>query len=253
LNGLRSALGLLTRLPVGDHGGGEDAGLRWFPVVGVLVGLIGGGVYSLAYRFLPSLLAAVLAVAAGAVVTGALHEDGLADTADALGSGASGEEALRIMRDPSLGTFGVLALTTASVWKIAALGALGPVWALTALVVGGTLGRTAAVVLIAVTEPARPDGLAHSVAGGASRAGTWWAVVSGVAVAAAALGPWAPGAVALVAGSAWLVRRTALRRVGGITGDLLGACEQVAELVVLTLVAGAAWFGDHPWWAGPVR
>src|SRR5918996_733290 len=102
-----------------------------------------------------SLLGAVVAVALGILLTGAFHEDGLGDSFDALGSGLSGEAALRIMRDPRLGTYGTTALTLSVVWRVVALGSLNPAGAVAGLVMAHSLGRVGAVVLLGLSPPAR--------------------------------------------------------------------------------------------------
>ncbi len=113
---LRTATAFMTRLPVGAPEGGDLAAACWaFPVAGLLIGAIAGGLLAAAWTFgAPPLVAALLALAAMAALTGALHEDGLADTADGLGGG-SPERKLEIMRDSRVGAFGVLALVFAAV------------------------------------------------------------------------------------------------------------------------------------------
>jgi adenosylcobinamide-GDP ribazoletransferase len=251
VSGFRAAVSFLTRLPVG---GGTDAGLAraapWFPTVGGVVALTMAATYAVGYRALPSLLAALISVTVGILLTGAFHEDGLADSADALGSGAPAEAALVIMRDSRLGTFGTLAVVVSVLWRVLALGSLGPRWAVAALLMAHALGRAGAVVAMLVTPAARTDGLGRAGVLGVTRSGTVWAVGSALLYSGVAAGIWAlPGAVVVAVAVLWF-RRASIKRMGGVTGDLLGACEQVGEMGVLAVAAVASWGGSIPWWAG---
>ena len=248
MSGFRAAITFLTRLPVGTAQG-MDGAVGWFPLVGALVGLAVGGAYALLYPWVPSLLGAVVAVSFGAFLTGAIHEDGLGDSFDALGSGATGDEAMRIMRDSPLGTYGTIAVVVSLLWRVMALGSLSPAEAVAGMVMAHGLARAAAVCLMAITRPARPDGLGHAGVSSATEPGVWFAVATGLAISFLATGWWAVPAVALAVLVVVVLRRAALARVGGVTGDLLGACEQVAELLALAVVAVAAWQGWAPWWS----
>jgi adenosylcobinamide-GDP ribazoletransferase len=248
--GLRRAIVLLTRIPLGaeSHPSSLTGIAPWFPVVGALVGLIVAGVYAVLYPWMPSLLAAPIAVLAGIGVTGAFHEDGLADTFDALGAGASREQALAVMRDSRLGTYGVVALTGSVLLRVVALGSMGPWSALAGLVAAHALARSGSVVLMATTPPARTEGLGRSGVVGADTRGAVVAVVIGLALTVLALGWWAVGAGMLVALTTLTIRRMSLRRLDGITGDGLGAGEQLGEVSVMVLVSVAGWQGWMPWW-----
>lgn len=252
MSGFRDALAFLTRVPVGREAAEEgiEKASSWFPVVGALVGLAVAGIYAAAYPWLPSLLAAMIAVGAGIWLTGAFHEDGLADSFDALGSGATGEEALAIMRDPRLGTYGTTAVVLSVVWRVVAVASLAPAAALAGLVMAHSLGRAGSVALMALTPAARPDGLGRSGVSGVTQGGVWFAILTGLAVSSVAAGPWVGPAVIAVALTVIALRRVGVRRVDGITGDLLGGCEQVSEMLILAIIAGAAWQGWAPWWAG---
>lgn len=252
MSSLRQAVALLTRFPVGKAEIGFTSGAMWFPFVGALIGMAVAAVYVSLYSWMPSLLCAVVAIAVGVWLTGALHEDGLADSLDALGSGAIGDEALEIMRDSRLGTHGTLALVISIVGRIIALGSLGPVGAAAGLVMAHSLARTGAVTLMVTTPPARPDGLGRSAASAVTVREASIAVVSGLGLATAVAGWWVIPAVTGTGLTVLVLRRLATRRIGGMTGDVLGACEQVAELLVLATVATAAWQGWSPWWAAPV-
>ncbi len=235
--GLGLALQFLTRLPVPGGAapalGDMAASLRWYPAVGVLVGAIAALVWWLAVQVLPVLPAAILATAAGILLTGALHEDGLADTADGTG-GTTRARALEIMRDSRIGTFGVLALGLVVGAKITALASLPVAAVPLVLIAGHAASRAAMVLAIATGRPARADGAAAAMAGGPGPAGL--AVALGCAAAALiACGivlPWSAvdgGIAGLVLGHVAL-RLVVERRLGGYTGDTLGAVQQVGEV-----------------------
>ncbi len=241
---LFGAAAFLTRLPLGRPAPlpGALAQASWaFPVVGAAIGLWGGVAYGIALSLgLPTAAAALLAVLATALATGALHEDGLADTADGLGGGRDREQALAIMRDSRSGAFGVLALVFSVGLRAAALAvfvAAGP--AIAALIAAHAGGRGLLPLVLRALEPARADGLGATA--GRPEAGMAWsaaAIAAVVAVLALGLGR---GLLALLlAGlAAALLASLARRRLGGYTGDVLGAIEQGGETAML-LVA-AAW------------
>ncbi len=234
----RIAAAFLTRLPVDAGADASPAMLarasRCFPLVGLLVGLCSGIAFAIATSLsLHPLLAALFAVAATVGVTGALHEDGLADVADGFGGGAEREDKLAIMRDSRIGTFGVLALTLSVLARVAALAALATPAAATAALIAAHAGSRGFVAVVMQREPlARQDGMA-AAAGRPSAAAAWWALGLGAAIALiAAQGPaiiaFGAGAVAALG-----VVRLARQQIGGYTGDVLGAIQQAAEIVIL--------------------
>lgn len=235
-------MGLLTRVPVPVQprpGGDLARAVGWFPVVGLGIGAVVGLAVAGGGMLFPPLVAAALAVGIGLLLTGAFHEDGLADTFDALGSCRDRPAALQIMKDSRIGTFGAAALLVALVCKIAALAALPGPAALLAAMSAATIGRGAAGAVTGFAPPARPNGLGVDYLRAVPR---WRGVVAAAValVAAAALLGWQvlPAAVS-AAGTAAIVTAWALRRLGGVTGDVLGAVAQLAELAVLvTLSAG---------------
>ena len=246
---LRLAWAFLTRLPGGAHPETDrnlGRSVGWFPLVGAVIGGLSGAVYWALHGPLGTLLAAVLAVAAGVVGTGGFHEDGLADTADALG-GSTQERRLEIMKDSRVGAFGVLALVLATLVRVFAVSSLAATDGLIALVVAHMLGRTTAVAMMGAAPAVSDTGLGHSYGAHLPRA---WTAVAVVVSSAVPAGLGLPGAVSLAAATAgavlvWLVAR---RAFGGITGDVLGATEQVAEMAVL--VSAAALVSTHGWsWA----
>lgn len=237
------AVQFLTRLPTppprfhAPDAVGRSA--RYFPFAGQLVGLISGLVLIAAARIWTGWLPALLAVAAGILVTGGLHEDGLADTADGLGGGRTRERRLAIMKDSTIGVFGVLAVGLVLAAKIGALSALPPWTAAAALILVHGLARAACVAAMAVLP----------YAGSASAAKEGQPVRPSATVAAVAilLAAWplafAPGwSLALLAGAAAaaLPAIAAHRLIGGRTGDILGAVEQMFEVGFLLGLAALA-------------
>lgn len=238
---LRRACAFLTRLPGGAHPETDrelGRSVPWFPVVGAVVGALSGGVYWALHGPLGPSLAAVTAVAAGAVTTGGFHEDGLADTADALG-GTSRARRLEIMKDSRVGVFGVLALVLSTLVRVFAISSLDPLDGVIALVVAHMLGRTTAVALMASAPTASGTGLGHSYTAHLPRV---WTATAIIVSSAAAAGLGLVGAVSLVAAAAAaaVVGLVAQRAFGGVTGDVLGAAEQAGEMAVLVSAAGLA-------------
>lgn len=209
----------------------------WFPLVGGAVGALAGCV---AYVTAPTLgppVAGALAAAALAGITGALHLDGLADCADGLGVRGDRSRRLTVMRDPSIGAFGALALLLWLVLVVEALAGLDRGEALRALVVAAATGRWAALLHARLALPARPDGLGASFAVAPSALAI--ATVSAGAGAGLLLGV-RNGAAALAAGFVAALMVTAWSRValGGRTGDTLGASVTLAEVAVLLTLLG---------------
>ncbi len=236
----RSALALLTRLPVRAPAAlaAWPRACRTFPLVGVVVGLAAAIVFAVAAQLdLPRTVAAVLALAAAMLITGALHEDGLADTADGFGGGSDREAKLGIMRDSRIGTYGVLALALTMLGRVAALASLGVPMAAAALIAAHAVSRASLVVVMHREAPARTDGLAVSV-GQPGRGDAWWAVGIAGAIALIVLGPGtALVSVVVAAAAGFIVAALARRQIGGYSGDTLGAVQQAAELAVLLAVA----------------
>ena len=238
-DGLRLAVTTLTVLPV--RGGRVDrsaaaVAMAVAPGVGALLGLLLAGLHE-GLRALgsPTLVAAGVTVAAGALLTRGLHLDGLADTVDALGSYRTGPAALDIMKKPDIGPFGVVALAATVLIQAAALTEAGP-WA---VVTAWATGRLAISVACRRGVPAaRPQGLGALVAGTVPLPAVLLgaAAVAGLAAAAVPGRPWqGPAAVAGALLAVLLLLHHAVRRFGGITGDVLGAAVETA--VTLTLVA----------------
>jgi adenosylcobinamide-GDP ribazoletransferase len=236
------ATGLLTRLPVAapETENASIAEASWaFPAVGAGIGMIAAVTFFVASSIgLGAWPAALLAVLVTVVVTGALHEDGLADTVDGFGGGRDRDAKLAIMRDSRHGTYAILALVFSVGLRAGTLVAIGsPIEAGLALIAAHAASRGALPVIMRWLVPARDDGLG-AAAGTPSPAAMLVAMAIGIFVAIGMLGP-IRGAVALllmgvaVAASAELARR----QIGGYTGDTLGAFQQIGEIVMLLAAA----------------
>ena len=244
MSGLRAAMAFLTRVPVPAPPEAIATSMAWFPVVGALIGLAGALAYAAALLVVPPVLGAALATAALVVLTGALHEDGLADSADAWGGASTRENALRILDDPSHGTYGVVALVLGLLLRVSALAAMTPLAALLILPAAHALSRAAMVGVLATTPPARSAGLGARYAAFASRRTLAAALAAALIIGFGLVGPASVALVAAAAVGGWLVRRLALRSIGGVSGDVLGATQQVTEvaiLVVATALVMAGW------------
>jgi adenosylcobinamide-GDP ribazoletransferase len=229
----------LTRLPTPAlrefEPGWIGRSARWFSLVGQVVGVLAAAVFFGAGRIWTGAAPAVLAMGAGVWITGAFHEDGLADTADGLGGGTTAQARLEIMKDSRVGTYGVLALILTVGLRIAAL-AIMPGWrGAVALVAAHGFGRAAAVAAMA-TQPY--VGAASTAKAGASPQdpGKANALFAGlVALWPFALMPLHSAllSIALAGAAAFVVTLLAQRLIGGRTGDTLGAVEQAAETAAL--------------------
>jgi adenosylcobinamide-GDP ribazoletransferase len=252
VRGLLGAVSFLTRVPVG---GGERrpeelAGfVPWFPVVGAGVGLAVAGIYAASRMLLPPLPAATVAVVAGICLTGAFHEDGLGDTADAFAGGWDRDSTVRILKDPRLGTFGVLAVAASLLLRVGAVAALAPGAALAALPAAHALSRAAAVATMTALPAAGETGLGASYALALSRPRALAGAAAGLAIAVLLLGVTALWAAAAAAVAAAVTGRLAVRRIGGVTGDVLGAVQQLGEMLTLLAAVAAAAAGR---WESPV-
>lgn len=235
---MRRAVGFLT--PLGGSSTPAPAALPWFPVVGALIGLAVGAAWWGGAALWPLPVAAALAVAADLVLTGMLHVDGLADSADALLPPVSRERRLEIMRDPRSGAFGVVTVVVMLLLRFSVFASLPPT-SLTPLVVAGiwAMSRAAMAVTACVVPYARTQGLA-SVFLGASPA-LIVAVGLPLSLALGWLGtdPHLRGvlAVAGCAVAAAAIVAFAHAKLGGFTGDVLGACGMVGETAALLILA----------------
>lgn len=247
---IRASLVFLTRIPAGWMGApivrpDFRRAARVFPVVGAIVGAVGGAVLLLAtWLGEPPFLAAALAVGATFLFTGGLHEDGLADTADGFGGGATAERKLEIMDDSRIGTFGAVVLVLAMLLRIGALAELAgaaPLGAALALVAAEAVSRAALVRLWQELPAARLAGLAHET-GPPDHHSMLIAIGAGGLIALVLVWP-GIGFTAAVAGvllsiaATYIFTRITAQAIGGRTGDTLGACQQIAAVAFLLGVA----------------
>lgn len=245
------SVGFLSRLPVPDrffegHDGSLTRASRAFPLAGMVVTAPAAVILGLTLGArLEPLVAALLAYALIAMTTGALHEDGLSDAADGLGATRDRERALTIMRDSRIGSFGAAALILSYGLRASALAAvatvLGPLATLAAFLAVAALSRAAMVWHWRVLPPARTDGLAVAM-GGPDGASALFSTVSAAVIAAllvgAAAGPvQALGAMAAAAAATAGFSRYVRSRLGGQTGDTIGATQQLSEIAALLALA----------------
>ena len=241
---IRIAISLCTRLPLAPAGAitdGAVARASWaLPVAGMLVGALSAAIYWLAERLhVPTQPAAVLALAASILLTGAIHEDGLADSADGLG-GKTRERKLEIMRDSRIGTFGACALAISLLVRFSAIASIDdPRSVAIALVVAHTTAR-AVLPAFMLLPAARPDGLSS---GAGQPPVQSVAIAIGFGVVALGLGFGAGGMLVgtvVLAAIVALFARLAREKIGGQTGDVLGALEQTAEGALMLIAAALA-------------
>jgi adenosylcobinamide-GDP ribazoletransferase len=249
------ALQFFTRLPIPAWVGFEAAWLqhasRYFPLVGVVVAAIAAGVYYAAALVLPAPVAAVLSTAASIYITGAFHEDGFADTCDGFGGGMTKERALEIMKDSRVGAYGAIGIVCMLATKLSGLAMLPPRVAVAALFVAHPLSRLAATALIWRLDYVRGEGKAKPLAQQMTNAEFAIAALTCLLPAACLLATdaMAPAAmlaaiVAATAAALWL-GRLFVRRLGGYTGDCLGAVQQLAEALIY--IAVLATLGHGAW------
>lgn len=243
MSGLVLATRYLTIVPLGRGRIEGDAAalgraIGWFPVVGLGIGLVVAAVERTAGTLFPGMLVALLTVTVWKLVTGGLHLDGLADCLDGLGGHDPGQR-LQIMSDSRIGAFGAMGLILFLLLEIASIVEISPSARWRTLVAAPAVARSTPAVLATLFPPAKGDGQGARFHGAVGRGGAAAGVLVATLAAVGFLG-W-PGLVALVAS---LLAATAAgsfltRRLGGITGDVLGAAVELSELVVLLVVA--AW------------
>jgi adenosylcobinamide-GDP ribazoletransferase len=238
-----TALGYFTRVPVPRWVGYEphylNGAARYFPLVGVIVGAFGALIYLAASRFFPPGIAVLLSMAATLFVTGAFHEDGLADCIDAFGGAYSREDVLRIMQDSRIGAFGAISLVISLALKWQTLAALPPSRAAWLMVAAHAASRACAISYLVTLDYVRAEGKAKAVAQRMTHGAFACALVFGV--------PWLfwPDwrGGCLIAAVLFFLRialgRYFVRRIGGYTGDCLGFAQQVFELAIY--LTGVAW------------
>ena len=244
---MTAALQFLTRLPVPFARPREDLGLAWFPAVGLLLGAILAAA-DLGLRSLPTrpppLLESSLLVVLLLFLTGGLHADGLMDNCDAVFAHATPERRLEIMRDPRVGSFGVIGFAAVLLLKVAAVDALPAAVRSQSLLLAPVLGRWAIVLLAAAFPYGRARGLGAPVKAAATLRLAALASILPI-VACVAVGPGGAWLLVVAGASAWLLGWSLARVLPGLTGDCYGAGCEVVEAVVL-LTAGLGLAGPGP-------
>jgi adenosylcobinamide-GDP ribazoletransferase len=242
------AVGFFTRIPVPQFGDFKTEELnhaaKYFPLVGVLIGLVGALLFFAANLVFPQSIAVLISMASTIWLTGAFHEDGLADSMDGLGGAFEREQALTIMQDSRLGTYGAIALFFALFGKFQLLSHMHPAFVPLVLVAAHALSRLAAVWVMATADYVKPNGkarpLATQITGGhlatANLFGLLPMLLILVLLAAFRHSPWVIAKLVLMVLLPMLLawvwwRAKLLKRLGGYTGDTLGATQQITELV----------------------
>ena len=241
------AVGFFTRIPVPSFADFQESELnhsaKYFPLVGIIVGLVGAGVYAISAQFLPQNIAVLISMVSTIYLTGAFHEDGLADSADGLGGGWAREQILTIMQDSRLGTYGAVALFLMLLAKFQLLSSLDSYFVPFALIAGHALSRLSAVYVMATLSYTKPAGKAKPLATQIN------AIDLSVASVFGLLPFFAIIALLLVNNHAleinikfvlmalipvllsWVWWRHKIKKwLGGYTGDTLGAMQQITEL-----------------------
>ena len=249
--GFVGALQFLTRIPIRTPAATpRSAMVPWFPFVGVVVGAAVGAVAAGLEYWLAPFAAAAVAVGVGMLITGAFHEDGLADLADAVAGGSTRARRFEILQDSRLGTYGTAALCSSIVVRVAALtglAAVGPAVTIAAAVAVHALARGVAVGVLGYFPAAAPDGLGAAFQSDVSRGRASLTVLIALAIGGLTVGWWIGPLAAVGLAIAAALAVVAVRALGGITGDVLGAIEQVVEATCL-VAASALATHHHVWW-----
>jgi adenosylcobinamide-GDP ribazoletransferase len=243
------ALQFFTRLPIPRWVGFDPAwqrhAIRYFPAVGIVVAAVSIAVYALAAQIWQQAVAVLLSTIAGLLVTGAMHEDGMADTCDGFGAGGGVERILAIMRDSHIGVFGVAGVVLTLALKCTVLIALPLHQAGAALLLGHALSRLACMPLIRTLPYLRTEGKAVALAQQISGPECWIGVLTVLPLLLlTGWFGWLPWSgllcgVILAALASWHLARLFVRRIGGYTGDCLGAVQQVSEVMFYLGLAAA--------------
>lgn len=242
-----TALRFFSRLPIPDWQPSSshpklNQAVAAFPLCGLIIALPLAILWYVSNQFLSPTLSATLAVALGVFITGALHEDGLADCADGLGGGSTKERAMEIMRDSTIGTFGGSALIFSIAIRILALAMLSPIAGVSALLIAHSSARAAIAIALYTTDYARSSGMAQTVEDGVTPTQFQLTLTIASIVAFLCSGLIFNALLAPVLGmlAAWAFLHWFKSRIGGYTGDALGAMEQLAEITILITLA-AMW------------
>lgn len=239
LQRLKLSIGFFTRIPLPDdedHRGDLANAAITFPIAGFLIGALLATIWLIADYFLPALPAAAIAIAAGLVLTGALHEDGLSDCADGLGGNVSKERALEIMRDSRIGTYGAAALIITIGLRWSGLASLDMWFGFSALIIAHMTGRAAITVPMYFSKYARKEGLGKSVSNGIDINQFSLTLLIPILISFLIAGWQGLLAVVVSMVAAWLVTKWLDNKIGGYTGDGLGAVEQISEITALLVI-----------------
>lgn len=235
------SLQFFTRLPIpGDHGKDKDlaSAAIAFPIAGFVIGLLIAGIWTIAFWLLPPYPAAGLTVFFAVLVTGALHEDGFSDCADGLGGGFTKEKALEIMRDSRIGTYGAIALIFTIGLRWLSLGSVPLSAGIAMILIAHIVSRSAMNIALATSRYAREQGLGGSVAEGITfeTLGITTLISLLLALVFGGFAGLLSGIIGLLI--AWLFLQYLIKRIGGYTGDGLGAMQQVCEISIFIALAG---------------
>jgi adenosylcobinamide-GDP ribazoletransferase len=251
-----TALQFFTRLPIPRWVGFDPAWLnqasRYFPLVGLVVALITGAAYAVAAWFLPAPVAVVISTAVGIYATGAFHEDGFADMCDGFGGGMTPERVLEIMKDSRIGAYGAIGTICMLGLKLVTLSMLPPLAAIGALLAAHPLSRLMATSLIWRLDYARAEGKAKPLAQKMRHTEFLIAAVTALVPALVVIElRWLPPAalasgVIVAAIATWWLARKCVRRIGGYTGDCLGAVQQVTEVMLYLCALASFQHGALP-------
>lgn len=236
MRSLRAAIVFLTRIPVGVGRKGPpplSRAVPWFPTVGAVVGFLVGVVYALASQVLPATVSAAVAVSFGTAITGALHLDGLADSADAFAGGTTVERRFEILKDSRLGTYGTSALVLVLFLDIAALATLLPTSGLISLVTAHGIGRASAVGVMVLARNTPKEGLGADYLADLSRIRGIAGIALVVGMVILLNGTEGPLLIVFALPAALLTWAWSHRAIGGVVGDSLGAIAQLSQTSVL--------------------
>ncbi len=235
---LQIAFNLLTTLPVRAHDdwqpGDSGRAAGWYPLVGLIIGLLVAAVWTVSSWVFPPLVCAGLTLAAWILLTGGLHLDGLADCCDGLFHASNPERRLQIMKDPHLGAFGAMGLVLTLLLKFAALASLPSERTILAILLSASLGRW--IILLAGTQPlARPGGMGADFSSGLGKSALAWGSIIPLGLIVL-LGLHGLLALAIILLAAMGLLRLTRTRIGGVTGDVFGLLvETIETMTLLTL------------------
>jgi adenosylcobinamide-GDP ribazoletransferase len=254
MTGLTNAVTFLTRVPLAARAEGSSnlaRSIPWFPVVGAGIGAVIAVVFVLASSILPAIVAAAIAVSVGVILTGAFHEDGLADVADAFAGAWTVERRLEILKDPRLGTFGVVALSSSFLLRVGTISSLDGLAAMALIPAAHALSRASGAALMRRVPIAVEEGLGASFAASVTPTTEATTIVLGLSICALLIGLWSIPAGVLCAVVAFGIGRLARVKIDGISGDVLGANQQIAEITILLLGAAVVHedWGTLAWWS----